>query len=411
MDKLFQISGKNKKLRAIYHKVFGNVASKFLIVGIIILFSFSTAIYYIEKDHIKYIQNGSNLEIDNRNSSNIRNFRDSLWWTFVTSTTVGYGDYYPVSTAGRITGVLLMFFGVSLVGVVTGNMASFFLDRQLKEERGLKTVKIKNHFAICGWKRDMINVLKDIIEKNPEFLVSEFVLINNNPPEDIDLIRSDPDLKGLQFVSGDFIDESILNKANIQKASKVLILADQFSGKSIQEIDSRTVMGIITIKSITKNIYSAAEILDAKFERYLHTANCDEIILTTNYNRSLIANASTGSGISHVVSELLDVKSSVSINTSDIPETLIGRTYSELSDYYSGNNEFILIGILENTGNFYRRKLEAIGEAQKTPNISTLVENLKLVKTLTANRPVFNPCGDYIIQKNSKSIVLQGKGA
>jgi len=400
----------NKTIRYLLHRFLGNAIAKFLLFGIIILFTFSSAIYYIEKDHVKYIKNGSMEEVDNANSSNIRTFRDSLWWTFVTSTTVGYGDYYPVSTAGRITGILLMFFGVSLVGVITGNMASFFVDRQLKEDRGLKSVKTKNHFIICGWKKDMSNVLKDIIEKNKTFLISEFVLINSNPPEDIELLRSDPELKGIQFISGDYIDESVLMKANIKKAKKVLVLADQYNSKSVQEIDSRTVMAVITIKSISKSIYSAAEILDNKFERYLHTANCDEIILTTDYNRSLIANASTGTGISHVVSNLLDVKSPVSINTMDIPADFIGKSYSELTDYFIKNEDMILIGILENTGNFYMRKMEAIGEAQKTPNISTLVENLKMVKSLSANRPVFNPDSNYTIPKNSKSIILEGKG-
>ncbi len=402
---------KRKTFRSFLLKTFDNGFVKFFLFGIIVLLSFSGAIYYIEKDYVVYEQNGTEQRVDDSRSSNIRSFEDSIWWTFVTSTTVGYGDRYPVSTAGRITGILLMFFGVSLMGVITGNMASFFVDRQLKEDKGLKSIKTKNHFIICGWKKDMANVLKDIIQKNDDFMTSEYVLINNHPPEEINLLRSDPELQGLQFVSGDYIDESVLIKANIKKAKKIIVLADQYNSQSTQEMDSRTVMAIITIKSIAKNIYAAAEILDAKFERYLHTANCDEIILTTNYNRSLIANASTGNGISHVISELLNVNSPVSINTADIPKKMVGKEYSDLEEAYKHKPDLILIGILENTGNFYKRKMEAIGEAQKTPNISTLVENLKNVKTLSANRPVFNPDQGYIIQKNSKAIILEGQGA
>ena len=50
----------------------------------------------------------------------------------------------------------------------------------------------------------------------------------------------------------------------------------------------------------------------------------------------------------------------------------------------------ILIGLLENTGNFYARKKEALNEAQKTADISRLVGNLQTVKELKANTPVLN---------------------
>jgi voltage-gated potassium channel len=53
-------------------------------------------------------------------------FGTSVWWAIVTITTVGYGDVYPITTAGRITGVVLMFAGVALIGVLAGALASFF---------------------------------------------------------------------------------------------------------------------------------------------------------------------------------------------------------------------------------------------------------------------------------------------
>jgi voltage-gated potassium channel len=49
--------------------------------------------------------------------SNINSASDALWWAWVTMTTVGYGDVYPVSNGGRIVGVLLMTMGVGLFGV------------------------------------------------------------------------------------------------------------------------------------------------------------------------------------------------------------------------------------------------------------------------------------------------------
>ncbi|MCP4131650.1 MAG: transporter [bacterium] len=399
----------SKTIRRILVRTSKSTAVKLFFMGFVIIFTFSMAIFYIEKNYIVYkTENGVQVE-DGDNSSNIRSFEDSVWWAFVTSTTVGYGDYFPKSQVGRVLGILLMFFGISLVGVITGNIASFLVEKQLKEDRGLKDLKLKNHFIICGWKRNMGEVLRSVMGKNKSFLASEIVLINTAPPEDIENLKSEKEFAHINFIHGDYIDERVLNRANLKKAKKVLVLADRLVTGSVQEVDSRTVMSIITIKSMTKSAYTCAELLDSKFERYLSTSNCDEIILSTDYNRSLIANASAGSGISHVISELLNVEADVSIDTQDLPKKYIGLTYEELFNYYLDKNRSVLIGVLENTGNFYERKKEAIKEAQKTPDISTLVDNLKVVKELVANQPVINPAPSYILKKYSKAIIIEGR--
>jgi voltage-gated potassium channel len=55
-------------------------------------------------------------------------FEEGLWWAISTITTVGYGDYYPVSTTGRLLGALLMVCGVGLVAVFTAAMAAHFVE-------------------------------------------------------------------------------------------------------------------------------------------------------------------------------------------------------------------------------------------------------------------------------------------
>lgn len=64
-----------------------------------------------------------------RASGNIDSFGDAIWWAFVTITTVGYGDYYPVTIAGRIVAVGLMIGGIALIGVVTATLASWIVER------------------------------------------------------------------------------------------------------------------------------------------------------------------------------------------------------------------------------------------------------------------------------------------
>lgn len=59
--------------------------------------------------------------------SNIHTLGDAVWWAFVTVTTVGYGDFYPVTTWGRITACFIMGTGLLTLAVVTAQVASSFV--------------------------------------------------------------------------------------------------------------------------------------------------------------------------------------------------------------------------------------------------------------------------------------------
>lgn len=60
-------------------------------------------------------------------NANIQTASDAMWWVYVTITTVGYGDRYPVTSAGRLVGVLVMTTGVGLFGTLAGFIANKLL--------------------------------------------------------------------------------------------------------------------------------------------------------------------------------------------------------------------------------------------------------------------------------------------
>jgi voltage-gated potassium channel len=69
-----------------------------------------------------------------RPDATIVTFKDAVWWSFATVTTVGYGDLYPVTETGRLVAAGLMVCGIGLLGVVTAWLASWLIDRVSEAE-------------------------------------------------------------------------------------------------------------------------------------------------------------------------------------------------------------------------------------------------------------------------------------
>jgi voltage-gated potassium channel len=70
--------------------------------------------------------------------ASIVNAGDAIWWGLVTITTVGYGDMVPVTTAGRVVGVFLLFAGITLFSVLTGFIANVFLGPRTRARRKME---------------------------------------------------------------------------------------------------------------------------------------------------------------------------------------------------------------------------------------------------------------------------------
>jgi voltage-gated potassium channel len=74
-------------------------------------------------------------------NANIQTAEQAIWWALVTISTVGYGDFYPVSTIGHVIGGLVIVSGVSFFGVISGYMASVFVapdENERQEEQEAK---------------------------------------------------------------------------------------------------------------------------------------------------------------------------------------------------------------------------------------------------------------------------------
>ena len=151
---------------------------------------------------------------------NIEGIGDAIWWSFVTITTVGYGDLYPKTTGGRIVGVVVMIFGIGFLGMFTATIASVFVERRIRQDRGLKALKgLKNHVLLCGWNYAASEVISEIHADDP---AKEIVIVANLDEKPVDAQHVD-------FVRGDPADMDKLDMACLSGAQTAIVLHDESS--------------------------------------------------------------------------------------------------------------------------------------------------------------------------------------
>ena len=90
-----------------------------------------------------------------------------------------------------------------------------------------------------------------------------------------------------------------------------------------------------------------------------------------------------------------------------VPKEFIMRPFEDLCAHYDRSGAGIVIGLLENTGNYFLRKQEALSEAQKNPDITEVVNNLKKVKEMKSNQTVLAPEKKYTVKNYSRAIIVQ----
>lgn len=351
----------------------------------------------------------------------ITTFPKALWWGIVTFMTVGYGDLVPTTWAAKVLAGTLMFAGVTSIGIISAKISAYFLAQVLLEGRGsVDKSKVRNHFIICGWKEDMSDLLHHILLLNRDLRGRDIVIVANKTAEDAAGLRADQKLRDVTVILGDYFQQETLKRAAPENARKVLILADAGVGRdgrkpSATEADARTIMTAIALGNIAKHTVVAAEIIDPSLDHYLKMAGVGEIVYSREYSRLLLGSASSGTGLVNVFHDLVDPRSGAFLTTEPIAERFVDRLYGDFrAEFTNRNQDKLLIGILENTGNPHTMKELALRDAQKTPSIDRLIENLKTVKSLRCNRPIFHPRDDYRLGKGAAAIVLvneHGAGA
>ena len=119
---------KMARLIALLGRFFKKIKTFLDINGFKYILLFSIVLIFIGGLSISYIEN--------------KTLSDGIWWAFVTTTTVGYGDISPSTNIGRIIACILMIVGVGLIGSLTSTITSYFMKFGSKQETYISNDKV-----------------------------------------------------------------------------------------------------------------------------------------------------------------------------------------------------------------------------------------------------------------------------
>jgi len=342
--------------------------------------------------------------------SNILNFWDGVWWAVVTMGTVGYGDKYPVSTGGRVVGFFLIFFGVGLMSLFTATIASAFVEKKIKEEKGLEGIKEKGHIVICGWNEHTEEVLQALINYGTVADTS-VVLINELSVDEMDTLKLKYGRQGFRFLRGNYVHEDVLLRANITKAHFALIMADTTGSHTQDRADERTTLAILAIKSLAPSVKTVAELLNGENRPHLRRAGVDEIIVRGEHVGALLASAVSNPGIPRLFSQILSPTESHKLWRTSIPKQFIGGTFRDLFHYFREKHQALLVAILQEKKTVKLEDLLSDSTSALDAFIKEKIREAKedLLKGKSEMRIIVNPEDNYVIEGNDVALVIARK--
>ncbi len=223
---------------------------------------------------------------------------DAIWWSVVTMTTVGFGDYFPATTGGRIlVGFPTMLIGVGLLGFVLAQLATFFIRADVLNRKGLNMQQLKDHIILCNYPslhrvESIVSALMDTPSAK-----STIVLMDDELGELDEILAK----RGVSFVRGNPAQVETMERAAVSSASRAVILS-RHPHESAS--DTAAVAIALTLRSANPDLHIVAECVDPAHIEVLERAGCNSVVCLQDLTPGLLAHEVTDPGVNQVLSEM-----------------------------------------------------------------------------------------------------------
>ncbi|MFQ6054627.1 MAG: potassium channel family protein [Methanosarcinales archaeon] len=163
----------------------------------------------------------------------------SFYWTIITMSTVGYGDYSPKTPIGMYFAISVLIFGIGSFAAAIETIIASLVEREHNRLMGLIRVKKTGHIVVCGWSESTRECVAETDEKDIIYLI-----------DTDEKVRKEAISRNIHFINGDPTRIEDLKKANIEKAKAVIVDLPT---------DSETIHCILGIRKLSEKVRIIAE--------------------------------------------------------------------------------------------------------------------------------------------------------
>lgn len=239
----------------------------------------------------------------NKGNSPFHSIGDALYWGVITISTVGYGDLYPISKEAKFITAIMIGGGIILVSALTGLFSASLVSRLMSLNEGsLKMPNLEDHIIICGWNETAEEIVEQII-KTKLYTEKPVVIITNLHKNQLGI-----DLpKSIIYKRGDFIQENILLDVGIDKAEHVVIVAEREEGLSERNVDARTALASMLIRTLNPKANLYVEILlDEDADIFKKRINIQEVIIHGQILGKILFSSILNPGLASFLNSFMD---------------------------------------------------------------------------------------------------------
>jgi len=221
--------------------------------------------------------------IEGHGESPFSSLFNSLWWTMVTVSTVGYGDMYPATLAGKLFGILVIISGVLFNSLIISMAANWFFAFRTSKEAGLKAIKTSDHIVVCS---DSPVFIHSVLTENQSYVDRDLAIIVT-PLERHPLLGSQ--FEKVPWVQGHAYRKEVLKKASAS-AAKVGYVAyndDADAVMTVMQLEVGSPGGVIK---------TMAQFKHQDYRSHLINVGCDFAIKTYDVYVPLMVLSCTAQG-------------------------------------------------------------------------------------------------------------------
>lgn len=268
----------------------------------------------------------------------INTYWDAVWLLVITMATVGYGDKYPITAGGKVSDIIAMVMGIALLTTIITAQASLRIEKAGRRSRGLeKKTTLRDHFLVCGWNTRGEYVVARLISSERSSRVPIVVLCQaETKPVDNDLVF---------FFKGSPASERDLQRANVSEARAVVLLADETGGGSSGDVDARTVLAALTVKSLNPEARITAEVLEPENVGHLRRAGVGEILDYNLIAGNLIGQSALRYGLIELVTTLSTKDASARFYGIPVSDEMVGRDVEAVSSEMVQERGLSVVGV------------------------------------------------------------------